>query len=277
MYPQDSGSAQESRSESQHRDSRVDNNHNDLDPSIYRQNSKNESRSATTLGADDGPSSPETSMSNLETFAPDDDLPTTPTTPTTSTPSSPRVHFRSRVRITSGLHRHRRRWYDVASGAPAPPSSCSSSRSGSPSSSISAPLRTHPDSDSSYNTGWGPLGQRVSYFVSRQRTAQDKEAMARRWRPASRGLEPSSGRVHPNEHTPLARSPMRSSYVEGEGLQDSDVFDSEEDDVDDARLSREIDLLFGQWPGRLLNHRWWWWQLEPLLYCHCMDDPDVYD
>jgi hypothetical protein len=71
---------------------------------------------------------------------------------------------------------------------------------------------------------------------------------------------------------------MRSSYVEGEGVQDA--LNSEEDDADDARLSREIDLLFGKWPGRLLNCQWWWWQLELVFCCeacHCADDSEMYD
>lgn len=38
-------------------------------------------------------------------------------------------------------------------------------------------------------------------------------------------------------------------------MQDCDVFNSQEDDADNARLARETDLLFGKWPERLLNYR----------------------
>ncbi|KAH7884010.1 hypothetical protein F5I97DRAFT_1634144 [Phlebopus sp. FC_14] len=64
---------------------------------------------------------------------------------------SPRVRFRSRVRITGGVGRRRRLSEGLSSGA--------SSISGSPSSSISAPLRT---STTSSTQGWRPLGRRPS-------------------------------------------------------------------------------------------------------------------
>jgi len=232
---------------------------------IFDQNVQRPESTSKTL---DGPPLPD--MNNLETLSPDHDSPTTPT------PPSPRVRFRSRVRITSGLHHHRHkrsRSYGITSDVPTPPCSSSSSRSGSPSSSISVPLRTHPE-DGNSNSGWGPLGQRVSLLVSRHRANRDKEAAAREWRRSKQRFEPPYG---PNERTPLASSPMRSSYVGGEGDQGCDAFDSEEDDRENARLSREIDLLFGKWPGRLLNYRWWWWQLEPVVGCHCVDDSEIYD
>jgi hypothetical protein len=40
-------------------------------------------------------------------------------------------------------------------------------------------------------------------------------------------------------------------YVEGEGVQDRDIFN---EDSDDERLSQEVDDVFGKFPGRLLNH-----------------------
>jgi len=240
-----------------------------------RRNSGSQSTLFLPKKTNGSPSPASISTSNFETFPPDDD------DPHTTPPTSPRVHFRSRVRITSGFHNHRhtRSWHDIGPDAPCP--SHSSSRSGSPSSSISAPLRSHPNIDNKSDSGWGPLGQRVSFLVSRQRAAREKETVKRQQRRAKVGLalsydQPDAYRRRPNERTPLANSPMRSSYVEryAEGEDDQGCA---EDGADDARLSREIDLLFGKWPGRLLNHHWWWWQLEPLFCGHCLDDSEMYE
>lgn len=97
------------------------------------------------------------------------------------------------------------------------------------------------------------------------------------------------GQVAPGEHvderTPLRNSINHSSYVDGEGIQDGIFFD---EDSDDERLSRDVDEVFGKFPGRLLNHhvssspllahdgtdrhgyQWWYWQLEPIICCHCL-------
>jgi hypothetical protein len=174
-----------------------------------------------------------------------------------------RVRFRSRVRITSGFSHHRRK------------SDVGSSRSGSPSSSISAPLRSH--SDGSTNT-WGTLGQRVGLLALQRKIMGSPKAQQRQ-----------KGQVAPSEHvderTPLRNSFNHSSYVEGEGGQDGNIFD---EDSDDERLSRDVDEVFGKFPGRLLNHhvsssplpvrtrqptnrhghQWWYWQLEPIICCH---------
>lgn len=49
-----------------------------------------------------------------------------------------------------------------------------------------------------------------------------------------------------------------------------------DDDVDEGtRQLREIDVIFGGWPERLLNRYWWWWWLEPTLCCHCLDESDA--
>lgn len=92
-----------------------------------------------------------------------------------------RVRFRSRVRITSGLNRHRHKLepqhqnqseIDYLAFSPA------SSVSGSPSSSISVPLRTHTDEQVG-KPGWGTLGQRVSLFargkIERQKIREQRE------------------------------------------------------------------------------------------------------
>ncbi|KIM84746.1 hypothetical protein PILCRDRAFT_818354 [Piloderma croceum F 1598] len=152
-----------------------------------------------------------------------------------------RVRFRSRVRITSGFSHHRRK------------SDVGSSRSGSASSSISAPLRSY--SDGSTNT-WGTLGQRVGLLALQRKIMGSPEAQQRQ-----KGQVAPSGYV--DERTPLRNSFNHSSYVEG--VQDGNIFD---EDSDDERLSRDVDEVFGKFPGRLLNHHWWYWQLEPIICCH---------
>jgi len=154
-----------------------------------------------------------------------------------------RVRFRSRVRITSGFSRHRRK------------SDVGSSRSGSPSSSISAPLRSHADDNT--NT-WGTLGQRVGLLA-----LQKKPKAQRRQNGQTVPIE------NVDEHTPLRNSSNHLPYVEGEGVQDGDIFN---EDSDDESLSQEIDDVFGKFPGRLLNHHWWYWQLEPIICCHYAGD-----
>jgi len=76
-----------------------------------------------------------------------------------------RVRFRSRVRITSGLHRYHTP-NDSALSALVPGEA---SLSSSLSSSISAPLHTPGDDEENERPGWGPLGQRVSLFACRGR------------------------------------------------------------------------------------------------------------
>lgn len=135
-----------------------------------------------------------------------------------------RVRFRSRVRITSGFS-HRRRKSDVGS-----------SRSDSPSSSISAPLRSHSDDDT--NT-WGTLGKRVGLLALRRKILGSPKAQQRQKR-----MKAQHEIV--DERTPLRNSFNHSPYVEGEGVQEGDVFDE--------RLSHEVDGVFGKFPGRLLNY-----------------------
>lgn len=142
-----------------------------------------------------------------------------------------RVRFRSRVRITSGLNRRKqksRSEHDYMTF------SSSSSLSGSPSSSISAPLRTH-EEDNVGKPGWGTLGQRVSMFV--RANGQRTKPREQRGRASTMGKAQSctngSHRVI-NERTPL---------TDGNGQ----AIDSE------SNFSREIELVFGPWPKRLLN------------------------
>lgn len=153
-----------------------------------------------------------------------------------------RVRFRSRVRITSGLHHKSYSEQNYASLTP------SSSISGSRSSSISAPLRTQAEDEAS-KPGWGTLGQRVSILAQRNADRRFKFHQQRGHLgalPSQHGPGDSGGLVA-NERTPLAGSSLPSSYVHGEMI-DREIFDSE-------TLSREVDLVFGSWPSRLLNHQ----------------------
>ncbi|KAG1777281.1 hypothetical protein EV702DRAFT_270244 [Suillus placidus] len=170
--------------------------------------------------------------------------------------SSPRVHFRSRVRITAGMRRRR-----LSDGLP----SGASSISGSPCSSISAPLRS---ANAASSKGRGPLGQRVSILASQNYTSEPSSPTRRRkTRHRSNPPEPYHSSV--NEHTPLLRPSCRYSYARG--YNEDNIVD---EDVERQR-ERVIDETFGKWPGRLLNRHWWWWQLESLVCCLCVDCSEV--
>lgn len=143
-----------------------------------------------------------------------------------------RVRFRSRVRITSGIG-HKRKG-----------DSAYSSRSGSPSSSISAPLRYHANEE---NNGWGTLGQRVGILGLQKKTNGSPERARRQRRKRADPIAPAES---VDERAPLRGSFYR-SYTEGEGAQEEDILD---EDSDDERLSQEIDDVFGTFPGRLLNY-----------------------
>lgn len=151
---------------------------------------------------------------------------------------SARVRFRSRVRITSGIGRHRRR------SDPDDIGGRSSSRSASPSSSISAPLRSH--ADDATNT-WGTLGQRVGLLGLQRKMVGNAQAQRRQQIKQRLGPAPS-----PSERTPLIgpQALRQAAYVEGNVVTESDLSD---EDSDDERLAREVDHIFGTFPGRLLN------------------------
>ncbi|KAJ7674446.1 hypothetical protein B0H17DRAFT_1082032 [Mycena rosella] len=174
------------------------------------------------------------------------------------TPRRSRVRFRSRVRITSGLPHQRRL-------------SAASSRSSSPSSSISAPLRAPPTADNC-SPGWGTLGTRVGLFAysNRQAAALARSAKQRGRR---RQREDAGGA---DERTALLGDSLAPPGYDGcIDPEDEDGYFSSDDDAydEEAVLSRQIDLVFGTWPGRLLNRQWWWWQLQPILSCGCLDEP----
>ncbi|KAK7688088.1 hypothetical protein QCA50_008458 [Cerrena zonata] len=182
----------------------------------------------------------------------------------------PRVRFRSRVRITSGLPRHR---HSASNPDGHPISSTSSSASGSPSSSISAPLRWQADE----NTTWGPLGRRLSAYAHANRWQRRSPSTntGRTPKQTSRSKIPRSST---DERAPLL-SPNRKrvSYVDS-GLDGGGVADDERgprgilvrnhyvslDDDDDevseedrarraAALRGEEDAMFGKWPWRIFN------------------------
>lgn len=146
-----------------------------------------------------------------------------------------RVRFRSRVRITSGFNRHRR---------VSDPGGISSTRSSSPSSSISAPLRTHTDSRT---TTWGTLGQRVGLLSLQKKTIGSPQLQQRQ----RKRIRPMTSNDNIDERTPLRGSSNLPTYQDGESIQAGDI--SDEDEGDD-RLSEEVDEIFGKFPGRLLNY-----------------------
>ncbi|KAJ3474690.1 hypothetical protein NLI96_g12314 [Meripilus lineatus] len=206
---------------------------------------------------DDDPSAPRSQTPSSIIILGNDDphptiiLPGSPTTPDTSSVSIepdqesqqtqehelgqgrrsiPRVRFRSRVRITSGLRKHRRSTGDNPNST-----SPSSSASGSPSSSISAPLRWQADE----NASWGPIGRRLSAFANsngsqRRATKQERE------RPA--GMRSSKG-LRPDERTPLIRSGRPGvSYVDRGIDTEGGEYDDTEVDEDETHASRAAAL-----------------------------------
>ncbi|KAF8167883.1 hypothetical protein B0H34DRAFT_683499 [Crassisporium funariophilum] len=185
-----------------------------------------------------------------------------------------RVRFRSRVRITSGLNRHRHR---SRSDQDYLTFSTASSISGSPSSSISAPLRTRADEEVG-KPGWGTLGQRVSLLAQgnpqQRRVRQQRERMLLK-KSVERGIIPCANTREINEQTPLINSlSFRNSNERGH-TNNSRIGESGSEREDETLLlSREIDVVFGTWPGRLVNRHWWWWQLEPVVCCRCLSDSD---
>jgi len=194
-----------------------------------------------------------------------------------SPPERPsRVRFRSRVRIASGLNRHRHKHQGV--DYLSPDFSPSPSISGSPSSSISAPLRTTTDEQVG-KPGWGTLGQRVSMFAQgkmerRRSQERERERLGVGASSFGKGGERGGFRggqapaaipyyTRVDEGTPLLWSrPRNASYTDL----------ARQDQV--SLMPREIDKVFGPWPGRLANPHWWWWQTEPIICCRCLSDID---
>ncbi|RDB28605.1 hypothetical protein Hypma_015052 [Hypsizygus marmoreus] len=249
-------------------------NHNDLqspDPKLTNEDSEDDVE-ITVENADSSSQTSSTPSSSPDLETPDGGVDHTPfpSAPDTDTDTGrpSRVHFRPRVRITSGISRHPHKHSPHTptptrplSGPPifSPPSS----RSSSPSSSISAPLRSRSEDELS-KPGWGTLGQRVGLLSHRRR------AKERKWK------KRYDVHIDNCERTPLLSSRFKTLYIDNErSRQEEELLES--DRQEEERLNREIDRYFGTWPGRLLNHHWWWWQFEPLVCCHCgcLDDSDT--
>lgn len=204
--------------------------------------------------------------------------------PSPISPSRPRtIRFHSRVRIASGIHHtssHSRQqsasdrnWSgdkdDVAQEEPHPSSSDFSSRSGSPSSSISAPLRSRSRTGSEEEgrgSTWAPLGRRIRLLASGRNHARRNAASQ-----DTNGNSDSTTNGDTERTHLLPRNRSRRSYVEGEGVQPGD--DNFCDDEFRQDLNpEEVDSVFGKWPTRLTNRHWWWWQLEPVCCCFLTSD-----
>jgi hypothetical protein len=150
-------------------------------------------------------------------------------------PSTARVHFHSRIRISSGTtrsHRHshsqlRHYAHDNQLFDGNQLFDSNSSLSSSPSSSISAPLRSRRGSDGEYNSSestWPPLGKRIGLLAKKRK---EREMIQ-------------------NERTPLiSTQPTPRQHCTPRR------FYSEEEE--DAFYAAEIDRMFGTFPGRLLN------------------------
>lgn len=157
--------------------------------------------------------------------------------------SVPRVHFRSRVRITSGLHssgRSRNRdGTNRNSTADHGIETANTSASGSPSSSISAPLRYQADE----NNVLGPLGKRINSLAQ---TRNKRNGQLRR---AANVGSPASERtpfLRASEYGPVPnytrqRRERGRMGSEGEG----------EDSTSGPK--REEEIMLGRWPWRMFN------------------------
>ena len=192
-------------------------------------------------------------------------------TPTVVTRHSiPRVHFRSRVRITSGLHSNNRsRNWDIKarnSTADGGTGTADTSASGSPSSSISAPLRYQADE----NNILGPLGKRINFLAQtrNKRNGQLRRAAVSERTPFLRASE--YGPVPDYTHQRRERSRVGSES---------------EDENFPSGSKREEDIMFGRWPWRIFNRhvcaiarvrcrgsdalffQWWAYRCEPVLCC----------
>ena len=198
-------------------------------------------------------------------------------TPTVVTRHSvPRVHFRSRVRITSGLHSSSRPRNCDSTGRNSTPDdeigTANTSASGSPSSSISAPLRYQADE----NNILGPLGKRINSLAQ---TRNKRNGQLRRV-----GIGSSVG-----ERTPFLRASEYGpapDYTHQRRERSRICNESEDEDLASG-LKREEDIMFGRWPWRIFNRhassiaqvpgrvltlfvQWWAYQCGPVLCC-CPD------
>lgn len=171
----------------------------------------------------------------------------------------PRVHFRSRVRITSGLHSNNR--FKNRDGASRDSTTgietANTSASGSPSSSISAPLRYQGDE----NNVLGPLGKRINYLAQ---TRNKRNGRVRKAVDVGSSASERTPFLRASEYGPVPDYTRR--------RRERGRIGCESEDEDSASgLKCEEDIIFGQWPWRIFNSHWLAYQCEPILCC-CSDN-----
>jgi len=154
--------------------------------------------------------------------------------------STLRVRFCPRVRITSGLNRNRQRQPTSENHQDYFTFTSHSSKSGSPSSSISAPLHT-PFDDEVGKPGWGTLGQRVALFANRQYPGK-----MTRHHPEGGLIAKGNDTIDP-EQTPLLDPSLHFLLRRDSGIRY--IYHNSSDE----ETSRWVDQAFGLWPARLLN------------------------
>lgn len=167
------------------------------------------------------------------------------------TPISQRrtVRFRSRVRITSGIHSM----------------SASSSLCGSSASSISVPLRGSGAYESKNMPGDAGATASLSEMLPSQAMNGWLNELAAASRERRRNIPSSHGSPMADdrsERTPL-RSATRRMYTEPE----EEDPDEEVERIRGGARKSEEQVMFGKWPWRLLKWQWWWWKLEPIVCC----------
>ncbi|TFK76649.1 hypothetical protein BDN72DRAFT_1609 [Pluteus cervinus] len=165
----------------------------------------------------------------------------------------------------------------------------------SSSSSISAPLCLNPENRPST---LGTLGQRIGRYAEARRTRYQSDEERRKsttgrdyWQGVGYGPpspsspdSPYAAHAYGSNSSEGERSPLisrRRPYSPssfygyrryGTSMDYEEWNDSEVEE--DAVLAKQIDFAFGTWPGRILNYHWWWWQLEPIVTCRCLDDTE---
>ncbi|TFK30655.1 hypothetical protein FA15DRAFT_21652 [Coprinopsis marcescibilis] len=182
--------------------------------------------------------------------------------PEMTTKECGRVTFRSRVRITSGISRHRRTTAQHNQSYSIPGLTPDSSRSSSPSSSISAPLRFHSE-EPEPKPGWGTLGQRVSLLGrrnSRKRSPQTRQTMTRLG--ATLPGDAHVATMHSSETTPLLAA-SGTMYARHNAC---DCGRCRDEAVCSKSLTSD--------PIHFLNARWWWDSLHYYITCRCLDESD---
>jgi len=177
------------------------------------------------------------------------------------------IRFRSRVRITSGLnHLRQGRTSTLLSTRGDAGYVCytpSSSRSGSASSSISAPLRSRTD-DEADRPGWGPLGRRVSMLAKKNRTkkrfelSKDNQPWTAPQSDRVNGSTTSRSCEETTEASPLLIAPSRrgSDSTSCRRRQGGRCHCVECGLPFHKKFSPgEVDEVFGKWPNRMLNYQ----------------------